>query len=186
MCLLLGFNHVNPLYIWLNNCRPKSRGVGSCSCIYEEIKLGSYSRSNSWRILGGEHWQKKIWQHPPDTTPSDRENSEGMGQENPKNSLQVNTSADIQNLTFPQAIRKLRQKLPLQIISGKLSYLYKCCRLDIAYATDQCASFSMNPKRQYVKSLCHLGSYLKGTLTREQTISPRWIKHLRYMWILIL
>ena len=33
----------------------------------------------------------------------------------------------------------------------KLNYLEKCCRPDIAYATHQCACFSVKPKRKHAK-----------------------------------
>ena len=54
----------------------------------------------------------------------------------------------------------------LSVVVGKLNYLEKCCRPDIAYATHQCDCFSVNPKRRHEKSLHQLGSNLKGNLDK--------------------
>ena len=51
-------------------------------------------------------------------------------------------------------------------VVGKLNYLEKCFRTDIAYATHQYARFLVNPKRQHAKALRNLGRYLKGTMDK--------------------
>jgi Reverse transcriptase (RNA-dependent DNA polymerase) len=54
---------------------------------------------------------------------------------------------------------------------GKLNYLEKSTRPDIAYAVHQCASFSSDHKSEHGSALKWLGRYLHGT--REQGIIMR-------------
>ena len=58
----------------------------------------------------------------------------------------------------------MSKKIHYRSVDGKFNYLDKYLRPDIAYITHQCARFSVNPKRQHVKALHHLGRYLKGTM----------------------
>ena len=55
---------------------------------------------------------------------------------------------------------------------GKLNYLEKCTRSDIAYATHQCARFSINPKKEHGAAVRHIGRYLKGTRTKGTIFKP--------------
>jgi Reverse transcriptase (RNA-dependent DNA polymerase) len=48
-------------------------------------------------------------------------------------------------------------------VVGKLSYLEKCTRPDIAYAVHQCARFASNPKEEHTKAIKLIGRYLLGT-----------------------
>jgi Reverse transcriptase (RNA-dependent DNA polymerase) len=53
-------------------------------------------------------------------------------------------------------------------VIGKMSYLEKCTRPDIAYAVHQCARFASNPKQEHTKAVKLIGRYLLGT--RDQGI----------------
>ena len=48
-------------------------------------------------------------------------------------------------------------------IIGKLNYLEKASRPDLAYACHQCARFSSDPKKEHGDAVRWLGRYLKGT-----------------------
>ena len=48
-------------------------------------------------------------------------------------------------------------------VIGKMLYLEKGTRPDIAYATHQCARFSSDPKKEHGEAVKWLGRYLKGT-----------------------
>jgi len=50
-----------------------------------------------------------------------------------------------------------------QSVLGKLNYLEKCSRPDIAYATHQCARFSSNPRKEHGEAVKWLGQHLRAT-----------------------
>jgi Reverse transcriptase (RNA-dependent DNA polymerase) len=52
---------------------------------------------------------------------------------------------------------------------GKINYLEKSTRPDIAYAVHQCARFAANPKASYGKAVKNIGRYLLGTKTKGIT-----------------
>ena len=58
-------------------------------------------------------------------------------------------------------------------VVGKLNYLEKSSRPDIAYATHQCARFSENPKVEHGKALKRIGRYLKGTREKGIILRPK-------------
>jgi hypothetical protein len=53
-------------------------------------------------------------------------------------------------------------------VIGKLNYLEKSTRPDIAYAAHQCARFCIEPKESHVQAVIHLAKYLQNT--REEGI----------------
>jgi hypothetical protein len=53
-------------------------------------------------------------------------------------------------------------------VIGKLNYLEKSTRPDIAYAAHQCARFCIDPKESHVQAVIHLAKYLQNT--REEGI----------------
>lgn len=57
-------------------------------------------------------------------------------------------------------------------IIGKLNYLERATRPDIAYATHQCARFSKNPKIQHGKAVRYLARYLQGTRDKGLILKP--------------
>lgn len=57
-------------------------------------------------------------------------------------------------------------------VIGKLNYLEKCSRPDIAYAVHQCARFSSDPKQSHAKAVIHLVKYLKATRDKGIIFSP--------------
>jgi hypothetical protein len=56
-------------------------------------------------------------------------------------------------------------------IVGKLNYLEKCTRPDIAYAVHQCARFVLNPKEEHVQAVKLIGRYLKKELSVHQSMN---------------
>ena len=57
-------------------------------------------------------------------------------------------------------------------IIGKLGYLEKGSRPDIAYIAHQCARFSTAPKKEHANALRWLARYLKGTRTYGMILRP--------------
>jgi hypothetical protein len=57
-------------------------------------------------------------------------------------------------------------------VIGKLNYLEKGSRSDIAYITHQCARFSTCPKKQHGEAIRWLGRYLKGTRDKGTILRP--------------
>ena len=57
-------------------------------------------------------------------------------------------------------------------VIGKLNFLEKSSRPDIAYTVHQCARFCQDPKEEHVKAVIHLAKYLQGTKEEGTTLSP--------------
>ena len=57
-------------------------------------------------------------------------------------------------------------------IIGKLNYLEKGSRPDIAYITHQCARFSTCPKEEHAQAIRWLARYLKGTRDKGTILRP--------------
>ena len=57
-------------------------------------------------------------------------------------------------------------------IIGKLNYLERGTRSDIAYIVHQCARFTASPKEQHAKAIRWLGQYLKATKDKWLQIKP--------------
>jgi hypothetical protein len=57
-------------------------------------------------------------------------------------------------------------------VIGKLNYLEKSTRPDIAYAVHQCARFSENPKVEHMHAVKLIGRYLHGTMDRGIICRP--------------
>jgi Reverse transcriptase (RNA-dependent DNA polymerase) len=57
-------------------------------------------------------------------------------------------------------------------VIGKLSYLEKCTRPDIAYAVHQCARFAAAPKEEHTKAVKLIGRYHLGTSTKGIICKP--------------
>ncbi len=88
-------------------------------------------------------------------------------------------------LQAPAAVSKILLKFPqlpdfdksfhYRSVIGKLNYLEKCTRPDIAYATHQCAQFTERPKVEHGKAVRWLARYLKGTMDKGIIMKP--VKH---------
>jgi Reverse transcriptase (RNA-dependent DNA polymerase) len=57
-------------------------------------------------------------------------------------------------------------------VVGKLAYLEKCTRPDLAYAVHQCARFCADPKYQHGQAVKWIGRYLKGTKEQGMIFRP--------------
>jgi hypothetical protein len=57
-------------------------------------------------------------------------------------------------------------------VVGKLNFLEKSTRPDIAYAVHQCARFSTDPRRSHKQAIIHIGKYLLGTRNEGLILDP--------------
>jgi hypothetical protein len=57
-------------------------------------------------------------------------------------------------------------------VIGKLNFLEKSTRPDIAYAVHQAARFAAEPKASHGRAICHLCRYLAGTTDKGLIIKP--------------
>lgn len=57
-------------------------------------------------------------------------------------------------------------------VIGKLNYLERGTRPDIAYIVHQCARFAVNPKKEHALALTWLGRYLKGMRDKGMILRP--------------
>jgi hypothetical protein len=57
-------------------------------------------------------------------------------------------------------------------IIGKLNFIEKSTRPDIAYATHQCARFCQDPKESHAKAIVHLVRYLQHTQDQGLILNP--------------
>jgi Reverse transcriptase (RNA-dependent DNA polymerase) len=57
-------------------------------------------------------------------------------------------------------------------VIGKLNYLERGTRPDIAYIVHQCARFAAKPKKEHALALKWLGRYLKGTRDKGMILRP--------------
>ncbi len=60
-----------------------------------------------------------------------------------------------------------------QSVIGKLNFLEKSTRPDIAYAVHQCARFSANPRKSHAHAVKHIGRYLAGTRDKGIILDPK-------------
>jgi histone deacetylase 1/2 len=65
------------------------------------------------------------------------------------------------------------EKWKYRSIIGKLNFLEKSTRPDIAYAVHQCARFTANPKLSHAKAVKNIVRYLKGTRDLGIILDPR-------------
>ena len=56
---------------------------------------------------------------------------------------------------------------------GKLNFLEKSTRPDIAYAVHQCARFSTNPKESHANAVRNIGRYLQQTQDKGLILDPK-------------
>ena len=61
---------------------------------------------------------------------------------------------------------------PYRRVIGKLNFLEKSSRPDIAFAAHQCARFSSEPKTAHYDAVIHLAKYLQGTKDQGIILSP--------------
>jgi hypothetical protein len=57
-------------------------------------------------------------------------------------------------------------------VIGKLNFLEKSTRPEIAEAVHQCARFSANPRKSHTEAVKRIGRYLKGTASRGIIMTP--------------
>jgi hypothetical protein len=57
-------------------------------------------------------------------------------------------------------------------VIGKLNYLEKSTRPDIAYAVHQCARFSSDPRQSHTEAVKYIGRYLMATSKQGMVLNP--------------
>ncbi|MEL6804414.1 MAG: hypothetical protein AAFO91_11625, partial [Bacteroidota bacterium] len=57
-------------------------------------------------------------------------------------------------------------------VIGKLNFLEKSTRPDLAYAVHQCARFSVNPREVHADAVRHIGRYLIQTRDKGLILNP--------------
>ena len=75
-------------------------------------------------------------------------------------------------LTYHTSSELFDRSFNYQSVIGKLNYLEKSTRPDIAYAAHQCARFTEDPRNKYAQSVRWLAKYLKGTRDKGLIINP--------------
>jgi hypothetical protein len=65
-----------------------------------------------------------------------------------------------------------REKWDYRRIIGKLNFLDKSTRPEIAYAVHQCARFANNPRESHAKAVKYLCRYLLGTKNEGLILRP--------------
>jgi hypothetical protein len=65
------------------------------------------------------------------------------------------------------------QSFHYRSVVGKLNYLEKSSRPDIAYAVHQCARFSIDPRKEHGLAIMWIGRYLKGTRDKGIILKPK-------------
>ena len=68
--------------------------------------------------------------------------------------------------------RSMSNEFNYRSVIGKLNFLEKSTRPDIAYAVHQCARFSADPKQSHADAVKRIGRYLKGTPNVGITLRP--------------
>jgi Reverse transcriptase (RNA-dependent DNA polymerase) len=58
-------------------------------------------------------------------------------------------------------------------VVGKMNFLEKSTRVDIAYAVHQCARFAADPRESHANALKRIGRYLAGTKDKGLILNPR-------------
>jgi Reverse transcriptase (RNA-dependent DNA polymerase)/GAG-pre-integrase domain len=58
-------------------------------------------------------------------------------------------------------------------VVGKMNFLEKSTRVDIAYSVHQCARFAADPKESHAAALKRIGRYLVGTQDKGLILNPR-------------
>jgi hypothetical protein len=67
----------------------------------------------------------------------------------------------------------LDEKWKYRSLIGKLNFLEKSTRPDIAYSVHQCARFTANPKLSHAEAVKNIVRYLKGTRTMGIILNPK-------------
>ncbi|KAI2502092.1 hypothetical protein MHU86_12322 [Fragilaria crotonensis] len=94
-----------------------------------------------------------------------------------KAKLSITVEGDLANFLGVSIDRRTDGTIHLSII-GKLNYLKKATRSDIAYAVHQCARFVSDPKKEHGDAVRWLGRYLLGTRDKGTIMQPMTDKDL--------
>ena len=81
-------------------------------------------------------------------------------------------AASTKMLTRDLDLPKFNNSFNYRRVIGKLNYLEKGSRPDIAYAVHQCARFCSDPRKTHAEAIIHLCKYLHGTRNEGTIIDP--------------
>ena len=95
----------------------------------------------------------------------------------PKNTAPRQTPALFTNIMRRNAaVPTLDDQFNYRSVVGKLNFLEKSTRPNLAYTTHQCENFSQDPKVSHRDVIIHLFKYLKATKTQGIPLDPEVIK----------
>ena len=90
-----------------------------------------------------------------------------------KGSKAVKTPTLISKIITPDPEgAKFDNRFDYRSVIGKLNYLEKSTRPDLAYAVHQCARFCSDPKQSHGEAVKRIGRYLLGTREKGMTFAP--------------
>jgi hypothetical protein len=100
--------------------------------------------------------------------------NEQTGTKSTPASLLVKLNQDIHGKAF-------NEDWSYQSVIGKLNFVEKSTRPDIAYAVHQCARFLMDPKDSHATAVKRIGKYLLATKDKGMILNPK--NHLFDCWV---
>ena len=87
------------------------------------------------------------------------------GRETPALSMKI--------LTKDESGPEMNDEFHYRSVIGKLNFLEKSTRPDLAYSVHQCARFSSNPKRSHAEAVKKIGRYLVSTRDKGIFMKPQ-------------
>ncbi len=87
-------------------------------------------------------------------------------------------AASSKELKFHSSSEDFDKSFHYRSVIGKLNFLEKSTRPDIAFITHQCARYSVNPKKEHGAAIRWLARYLKGTRDKGIILKPTLTKDL--------
>ena len=85
-------------------------------------------------------------------------------------------------LTKDESGPEMKEEFHYQSVIGKLNFLEKSTRPDLAYAVHQCARFSSNPKQSHAEAVKKIGRYLVSTRDKGIFMQPQ-VDHSFDCWV---
>jgi hypothetical protein len=91
----------------------------------------------------------------------------------PKNVTRIVPALSSKILQRDEKAQSYRGSFHYRSIIGKLNFLEKSTRPDIAYAVHQCARFCEDPKKAHYEAVIHLAKYLAATNDKGIILDPK-------------
>jgi hypothetical protein len=91
----------------------------------------------------------------------------------PKNAIRTVPALSSNILQRDENAPSYRGSFHYRSVIGKLNFLEKSTRPDIAYAVHQCARFCEDPKKVHYEAVLHLAKYLAATSDQGIILNPK-------------